>query len=311
MQRAERLLVHVGRARAEDAAAGQRDFGAPESPQQRSAQIERRRELAHERVRRAMLVDVRRVDRDRVAVFERDARAERLEQRPHHRDVGDARDAVQRHFSARQQRGRHDRERGVLRALDLDAAFEPRAADDAQRGVEPVEDVHATLHPTSGSSGRVSLSCTPPVKIACNCCCPSTRDLHGERARPVDLAHPRACALGLPRVTRGVDVDEADVPVGIEAEDHGPAVGIRAHELRRPVGGLADERAEPHRGRRPAPAAGRSAGRRASAEAWAGVPTPAGRPPCSRHASRTGGRSRSGGAAARSDGPAAFRSSRT
>src|SRR5581483_1629201 len=119
---------------------------------------------------------------------------ERFEQRPHHRDVGDARGAVQRHLAAGEEGGRHDRQRGVLRALDVDAAFEPCASDDAQGGIETIEDVHATLHPTSGSRARVSLSWTPPVKMACSCCCPSTA-IWTVKARVPSTSRIRARAL--------------------------------------------------------------------------------------------------------------------
>ena len=92
--------MHVGRARAEYAAAGQRHLGAPEAPEQRADDIERRGELADQRVRRAIRRDVAGIDRDRRVAFVAKPRAERFEQRPHHRDVGDPRNAVERDRAA-------------------------------------------------------------------------------------------------------------------------------------------------------------------------------------------------------------------
>ena len=160
-RRAERtkcLFVHVGRARAEDAAAGQRDLGAAEARQQRSDQIKRGREFSDERVRRAVRGDVRRVDDDRVRALGAQPRAERLEQRPHHRDVGDARYAVQDNRGLGQERGRHDRQCGVLGAMGLDAALERVSPTHAKRRLEPVEHVHSGLFrsaPWHGPPGSV------------------------------------------------------------------------------------------------------------------------------------------------------------
>ena len=122
-ERDEGLFVHVGRARAQHASARQRHLGASEASEQRADDVERCRELAHERVRRAIRRDVARVDRHRVVALVADARAQRFEQRPHHRDVGDARNPMQRYGALRQQRGRHDRQRGVLRAVRRDRTF--------------------------------------------------------------------------------------------------------------------------------------------------------------------------------------------
>ena len=102
-KRDEGLLVHVGRARAEHAAAGKRNFGSAEAPEQRADDIERGRELAHQRVGRAIRRDVACVDRNGVVAFVANARAKRFEQRPHHRNVGDARHAMQRDFTLAQQ----------------------------------------------------------------------------------------------------------------------------------------------------------------------------------------------------------------
>ena len=65
-QRDEGLLVHVRRARAEHAAAGQRNLGAAEAAQERADDVERSGQLAHERVGRAIGCDVARIDRHRV-----------------------------------------------------------------------------------------------------------------------------------------------------------------------------------------------------------------------------------------------------
>ncbi len=126
-ERTECGFVHVGRARAQDAAARERHFGAAEAAEQRSAEVERRGELAHQRVGCAVGVHVRGIDRDRVRPIEREARAQRFEERPHHGDVGDARDAVQRHLLVREDGRGHDRQGRVLRAVGVDRAFESGA----------------------------------------------------------------------------------------------------------------------------------------------------------------------------------------
>ena len=121
------------------AAARQRHLRATEAPSSGADDVERGGQLADQRVRRAVRRDVAGIDGDGVVALVADPRAQRLEQRPHHRDVGDARNAVQRDRALRQQRGGHDRQRGVLRAVRRDRAFQARAAPNPERRLETIE----------------------------------------------------------------------------------------------------------------------------------------------------------------------------
>ena len=139
---AKGLLVHVRRARAEHAASGQRNLGPAEAPEQGADEVERGRQFANERVRRFVFRDVRRIDRHDPRTVGPQARAERFEQLPHDRNVRDVRNATQRDGRLREQCGRHDRKRGILRPVRLDGAGKLLASVDPERGFEPIEYVH-------------------------------------------------------------------------------------------------------------------------------------------------------------------------
>jgi hypothetical protein len=80
--------------------------------------------------------------------------AKGFEQRPHDRDIGDARHAVQRDGRLREQGGGHDRKGCIFRAVGLDRAGKAVAAAHAQRCLEPIEDVHSRqgFAPPAGDS---------------------------------------------------------------------------------------------------------------------------------------------------------------
>ena len=157
--------MHVGRARAQDAAARQGDLGPAEAAQQWSDQIERRGELADQGIGRPYVADVGGIDGQRARAVLVQPRAEGFQERAHDRDVRDARDAVQRHRRASQERRGHNRQRRVLRAVGFDAAFEPVAASDAQRRIQSIQDVHAALFET-GPALSVRLCALKPSASA-------------------------------------------------------------------------------------------------------------------------------------------------
>ena len=83
-------------------------------------------------VRNGIKLHVPRVDLDRVLVDDLDLRAERSQDFEHDRNVADVRNIFDAAYVLRQDRARNDRQRGVLRAADVDPAVQRMAAVDDQ-----------------------------------------------------------------------------------------------------------------------------------------------------------------------------------
>ena len=105
-------------------AAGRRHEGAPAAREQRPQQQHRAAQPADQRAIGLVLGDLRAADAQRRAADAFDLGAEVEQQPRHHLDVGDARHVVQRAPLVGQQARRHQRQRRVLVAFDVDAAFE-------------------------------------------------------------------------------------------------------------------------------------------------------------------------------------------
>ena len=115
-------------------AARRRDDGAAAARQQRPHQQHRAAQASDQRAVGLVLGDVGAADAQRGAADAFDLGAE-IEQQPrHHLDVGDARHVGERAPLVGQQARRHQRQRRVLVAFDVDAAFDAAAAFNHQCG---------------------------------------------------------------------------------------------------------------------------------------------------------------------------------
>ena len=126
------LQVQIDRARADGAAAGQRDARLADARQQRTEHQERGAHLAHDVVRRLGVGDGA-AERQRAAVIadRLDRDAVLRQQQRHGGDVVEPRHVRQHQALVGQQAGGHQRQRGVLGAADDDLAGERPAAADA------------------------------------------------------------------------------------------------------------------------------------------------------------------------------------
>jgi hypothetical protein len=154
-QRLQALDVQVDRARADGAAAGQRDLGIAELRQQRAQHQHRGAHSLDQLVGRDVAVDAARVDGHRIALVD-DAGAQASEQLGGGEHVVQARHVGDPHRRIGQQGGAEDRQYGVLGAGNADVALEPGATGD-----------HDLLHQAAASAGVTVRSCnawiSPPI----------------------------------------------------------------------------------------------------------------------------------------------------
>ncbi len=136
-QRFEALDMEIDRARADGAAAGQRNLGRTVARQERTGHLEARAHLAHDVVRRERGFDGRGVQADRVAAAQAiatpdvEVHAELHHQVGHGIHIGQARHVADRHRLVGQDRRRHELERRILGAADRNFTLEAVAAPDA------------------------------------------------------------------------------------------------------------------------------------------------------------------------------------
>ncbi len=153
-QLSQALEVQIDRARADGAAARQRDLGLAATRHERSQHQHRRAHLAYEIVGGSGVDDAgglkshaaRGRRRTSSRFRDRDGRAQLAQQAGHRRDIHEVRHIGEMQRFRRQQRRRHQRQGCILGAADLNLAMEPATAANAYP-------IHA-LRLLSGMSGQ-------------------------------------------------------------------------------------------------------------------------------------------------------------
>jgi hypothetical protein len=149
----ERLEMRADGAPGREVAAGRRDVGAARAREQRPEQQHRTTQASDERAVGLVRADRLTADGERRTTDPFHLGAEVEQQTRHHVHVGDARHVREHAGVFGEQRRRHERQRGVLVALDVDDAREPVPTfdDQCRHACKP------TLSPANRPAGRSRL----------------------------------------------------------------------------------------------------------------------------------------------------------